>query len=73
VRSYRYQVVGEETLETGLGALRTLHLIRTPASGDGRFEIWLAINRHYLPVRILRTEESGLDGELLAERISSVD
>jgi hypothetical protein len=73
VRSYRYQTVGEETLETGLGALRTLHLIRTPASGEGRFEIWLAIDRHYLPVRIVRTEESGLDGELLAERISSVD
>lgn len=73
VRSYRYQVTGEETLETGLGALRTLHLIRTPAAGEGRFEIWLAIDRHYLPVRILRTEESGFDGELLAERISSVD
>jgi len=73
VRSYRYQVAGEETLETGLGTLRTLHLIRTPATGEGRFEIWLAIDRHYLPVRILRTEESGFDGELLAERISSVD
>jgi hypothetical protein len=73
VRSYRYQVAGEETLETGLGALRTLHLIRTPAVGEDRFEIWLAIDRHYLPVRILRTEGSGIDGELLAERISSVD
>ena len=63
LRNYAYDVRGEETLETGLGALRTLHLVRR-ADVDGRFEIWLAIDRHYLPVRILRSEKAGVDGEL---------
>jgi len=63
LRNYAYDVRGEETLETGLGALRTLHLVRR-SDVDGRFEIWLAIDRHYLPVRILRAEKAGVDGEL---------
>ena len=68
LRSYTYEVRGEETLETEVGTLRTLHLARRTGS-DGRFEVWLAIDRHYLPVRILRTEESGFDGELVIRSI----
>jgi len=63
LRTYTYDVRGEEILETELGALRTLHLVRR-TDVDGRFEIWLAIDRHYLPVRILRAEKAGVDGEL---------
>lgn len=67
LRSYTYEVRGEETLETALGALRTLHLARV--GGDGRFEVWLAIDRHYLPVRIVRAEGSGTEGELTLRSI----
>ncbi|MDO9221874.1 MAG: DUF3108 domain-containing protein [Thiobacillus sp.] len=63
LRDYRYDVLGEETLGTRLGALRTLHLMRA-GSGDGRFEIWLAIDRHYLPVRVRRSDEAGSEMEL---------
>jgi len=63
LRSYAYEIRGEEMLETALGPLRTLHLARV-ASGDDRFEIWLAIDRYYLPVRVLFAEDSGLEGEL---------
>jgi len=63
LRDYRYDVLGEVLLETRLGALRTLHLARAD-SGDGRFEIWLAIDRHYLPVRVRRSDEADSDMEL---------
>ncbi len=63
LRDYRYDVLGEKVLETRLGALRTLHLMRA-GSGDGRFEIWLAIDRHYLPVRMRRSDEAGGEMEL---------
>jgi len=63
LRDYQYDVLGEAVLDTWLGTLRTLHLVRT-GSGDGRFEIWLAIDRHYLPVRIRRSDESDSDMEL---------
>lgn len=63
LRDYRYDVLGEVLLETRLGALRTLHLARAD-SGDGRFEIWLAIDRYYLPVRMRRSDEADSDMEL---------
>ncbi|PKO73860.1 MAG: DUF3108 domain-containing protein [Betaproteobacteria bacterium HGW-Betaproteobacteria-17] len=69
LRDYRYEVRGEETLETELGALRTLHLARA-ADGDGHFEIWLAIDRHYLPARVLRSDDKGNEMELVLLSIS---
>jgi len=69
LRNYAYEVRGTETLETALGALRTLHLARV-ADGDGRFEVWLAIDRHYLPVRMLRTDDKGSEMELRVQSIA---
>ncbi len=58
LRSYTYEVRGEETLQTALGPLRTLRLARLD-DPDGRFEAWLAIDRHYLPVRVLKSDADG--------------
>jgi len=69
LRNYAYEVRGEAILETALGALRTLHLARRD-DGDGRFEIWLAIDRHYLPVRVLRSDDQGSEMELVLLSIS---
>ena len=63
LRDYRYTVQGEVLLKTRLGALRTLHLVRA-ADGDERFEIWLALDRYYLPVRVLLSDDAGREMEL---------
>lgn len=70
LRDYVYTVEGEGVLETELGALRTLHLVRQLDDGDGRFEIWLAIDRHYLPVRVLRNDDKGNEVELRVQSIA---
>jgi hypothetical protein len=49
--------------------LRALHLARA-VNGDGRFEIWLAVDRHYLPVRVLRSDDKGSEMELVLLSIS---
>ncbi len=69
LRDYVYTVRGEEMLDTELGALRTLHLVRQ-LDGDGRFEIWLAIDRYYLPVRVLRSDDKGNEVELRVQSIA---
>jgi len=69
LRNYAYEVRGAETLETALGALHTLHLARV-ADGDGRFDVWLAIDRHYLPVRMLRSDDKGNEMELRVQSIA---
>ena len=70
VRSYRYRLVGEENLDTALGALRTLHIVRVTETSAERFEIWLAVDRYYLPVK-LATEISGYEAELLLYGMNS--
>lgn len=69
LRDYLYEVRGEAMLDTALGALRTLHIARV-AGDDGRFEAWLAIDRHYLPVRMLRSDDDGREMELRVQSIA---
>ena len=63
LRTYRYEVRGATWLDTAVGRLRVLHLARL-ADGDGRFEVWLAVDRHYLPVRIVKTDDNENEIEL---------
>jgi hypothetical protein len=70
LRDYVYRVIGEVELETALGTLRTLRLERTDQS-DGRFEVWLAIDHYFLPVRLLRSDDKGNEVELSVLSIAS--
>jgi len=69
LRDYSYAVQGEVLLETTVGPQRTLHLARV-ADSDGRFEVWLAIDRHYLPVRVLRSDDKGNEVEMRVQSIA---
>lgn len=53
---YRFEVVGEETLETPAGTYQTLH-IRVP--GDSVTELWLAQEQLLVPVKIRHTDRKG--------------
>ncbi len=58
-RSYeRYQLdsLGEEEIETPAGRFRTLHL---RAAGETLTEIWIALDRQRLPVKIRFTDKKG--------------
>ncbi len=72
VRSYRYRVMGEEVLNTPLGPLRALRMVRIANTDAERFEIWLARDHYYLPIK-LSTEISGYNAELLMQSIGSED
>lgn len=53
---YALDALGEEDLETPLGVLRTLHLRATTESVT---EIWIALDRQRLPVKIRFTDKKG--------------
>jgi len=57
VSHYRYRLDGEESLNTGIGKLRTLRVLREKQGGKDRFLVWLAPERNYLPVRIERARD----------------
>jgi hypothetical protein len=56
---YAYEAVGDETLATHIGALRTWH-VKTPAlPGEQAMELWLAQDHGNLPVRIRFVDRKG--------------
>ncbi len=57
--SYAYDLVGQETLATRFGDVRTLHYRTPPMQGEQTMEIWLAPDYRNLPVRIRFIDRSG--------------
>jgi hypothetical protein len=71
VTAYRYAIIGRETLNTVLGDISTLHVKKVQDPEDKRaFEVWLAVERGYLPVRIRYTEKDGTAFDSLVEEIN---
>jgi hypothetical protein len=58
---FRFQLAGEEELDTALGKLQTWHLTRPPKPGtySSRLDVWLAPSQYWYPVQIRNTEASG--------------
>jgi len=58
---FRFQLVGEEELDTKMGKVVTWHLSRPPRPGSysSRLDIWLAPGLNWYPVQLRNTEASG--------------
>ncbi|MEO8626672.1 MAG: DUF3108 domain-containing protein [Betaproteobacteria bacterium] len=71
VTDYKYAVLGHEKLATPLGEMDTLHVRKVQDEGDKRaFDVWLAVDKHYAPVRIRATEKDGSAFDSLVESIT---
>lgn len=57
VSTYQYSFEGEEIIKTKLGAIKTLHILRSDDDQEDKTELWLAVNYRYLPVKIKKTEK----------------
>ncbi|MEW5771629.1 MAG: DUF3108 domain-containing protein [Pseudomonadota bacterium] len=58
LKGYRFTILARARLETGEGALDTLHL-QGSRVGEGALDVWLAPARDWLPVRIRTQDEKG--------------
>jgi hypothetical protein len=65
---YAIDSLGEEDIETPAGRFRTLHL---RAMTDKTTEVWIALDRQRLPVRIRFTDKKGESFEQVATEIGS--
>lgn len=68
---FRFQLVGEERLDTKMGQLATWRLTRPPRPGtySSRLDIWLAPALDWYPVQIRNTEANGA---LTTQTVSSI-
>jgi hypothetical protein len=56
---YRYTVRSGVEIETRLGRMSTVHLVKQRRPDESGTEIWLAPHHRYLPIKLLILEEDG--------------
>lgn len=71
IGTYDYAFEGEETIDTKMGKLNTIHLMRMAAEGEKKTELWLALDYQYVPVKIRETEKQGKVYELLVSSLKT--
>lgn len=69
---FRFQLIGEEEIETKTGKIVTWHLSRPPKPGSysSKLDIWLAPGLNWYPVQIRNTEASGA---LTTQTVSNIN
>ena len=66
---YRYAIGPDTALDTPLGRLAVMHLVKQQAPGDTGTEIWLARDHAMLPVKMRIIEDDGSRFEQIITRI----
>jgi hypothetical protein len=69
-RIERYQVMGQETIDSPLGRLAAWRLVQLARPGEPRLELWLAPEKNWYPV-MLRT--TALDGTVTTQTLARID
>ena len=70
---YYYTVRKGVEIDTALGRIATLHLVKQRRPDQSGVELWLAPQLHYLPVRMLVMEEDGTRYEQFVTRLEIRD
>jgi hypothetical protein len=67
---FRYAVAGKQTLKTPAGDIECLHLVKIKDPGDARdTELWLAVQKSFIPIRLLVVEKDGTRVDQVATKI----
>ncbi|HYC45804.1 MAG TPA: DUF3108 domain-containing protein [Burkholderiales bacterium] len=67
---YRYRVTPDVEIDTALGRLKTLHLVKEREQGDTAAEVWLSPQHQNVAVKIVIVERDGMRFE---QAIQSVE
>ena len=70
---YRYTASPGVEIDTPLGRMTTLHLVKQHRPDESGTEIWLSPQHRYLPVRVLVQEEDGTRYEQFITRLEIRD
>ncbi len=59
IKTYHFESLGRETIDTPLGRMETLKLSRHKTNSKREMILWCAPDLHYLPVKVEDIEEDG--------------
>lgn len=66
---YRYSIGADTAVDTPLGRLQVVHLVKRHAPGETATEIWLAREHRMMPVKIRIIEDDGARYEQIIARL----
>jgi hypothetical protein len=67
---FRFAVLGNEKLATPIGEIQTLHIAKVrDGPEDKATDIWFAVERNFLPVRVLVVDKDGARADQVVTRI----
>lgn len=67
--TYEFKLIGRETITTPLGTQPALRYTRLREGDDPEFDLWLGVDQHLLPLRIVFTDKDGGHFEQVVTRI----
>ena len=67
IKDYQFEILGEETIDAGIGQIRTLKLQRVRKDNKRQTAIWVAPAWGFLIVKIVQQEKGGKHYEILVE------
>lgn len=69
IDQYRYSITPDVDIDTPLGRMKTLHLVKERQPNESAAEIWLAPQHHFFPVKVLIVEKDGSHYEQVIARL----
>ncbi|HEX2825639.1 MAG TPA: DUF3108 domain-containing protein [Burkholderiales bacterium] len=70
---YRYRATDDVEIDTGVGRLKTVHLVKQREPGDTVTEVWISPRHQNLPVKMLIVEKDGVRFEQLIQSVEVRD
>jgi Protein of unknown function (DUF3108) len=67
--TYRYQVTPDVEIETPIGRLKTLHLVKQREGDESAAELWLSVEHQRFPVRLVVVEKNGMRIEQIIQSL----
>jgi hypothetical protein len=66
---YRYQITPDVEVETPIGRLKALHLVKQREPNESAAELWLATEHHRFPVKLVIVEKNGMRFEQIIQTL----
>jgi Protein of unknown function (DUF3108) len=66
---YRYQITPDAEVETPLGRLKALHLVKQREGDESAAELWLSTEHQRFPVKLVIVEKNGMRIEQLIQTL----
>jgi hypothetical protein len=72
IKTYHFETIGEESLDTPIGQFNTVKLVRQNAGEKEKSILWCAIALHYLPIKVENTDEDGSVTTVMINQLSGL-